>query len=98
MDAIGGAYLLMDKPVHPNASKVLINWLLSRDSQIALQRDGENAGSMDSLRIDIAKADVHPLMRRKDGVKYLEMWNPTWMNMKPVEELINQVMGEGKKN
>ena len=66
--------------------------------QIALQRDAENAGSTDSLRIDIPKTDVHPIMRRKDGVKYLEMWNPNWMNMKPVEELINQVMGEGKKN
>ncbi len=98
LDAIGGAYLLMDKPAHPNAAKILVNWLLSRDGQIALQRDGENAGSMDSLRIDIPKADVHPLMRRKDGVKYLEMWNPNWMNMKPVEELINQVIGEGKKN
>ena len=73
-------------------------WLLSRDGQVALQRDGENAGSTDSLRIDIPKADVNPIMRRKNGVKYLEMWNPNWMNMKPVEELINQVMGEGKKN
>ena len=40
---------------------------------------------------------MNPIMRRKDGVKYLEMWNPNWMNMKPVEELINQVMG-GTKN
>ena len=98
LDAIGGAYLLMDKPAHPNAVKILLNWLLSRDGQIALQRDGENAGSIDSLRIDIPKTDVNPIMRRKDGVKYLEMWNPGWMNMKPVEELIDKVMGEGKKN
>ncbi|MGZ8464362.1 MAG: hypothetical protein ACXW6J_15520 [Candidatus Binatia bacterium] len=47
---------------------------------------------------DIPKADVNPIMRRKDGVKYLEMWNPNWMNMKPVEELINQVMSEDKKD
>jgi hypothetical protein len=98
LDAIGGAYLLMDKPAHPNAAKILVNWLLSRDGQTALQRDGENAGSTDSLRIDIPKADVNPLMRRKDGVKYLEMWNPNWMNMKPVEELINQAVGEGRKS
>jgi iron(III) transport system substrate-binding protein len=98
LDAIGGAYLLMDKPAHPNAAKILLNWLLSREGQIALQRDAENAGAIDSLRIDIAKADVNPLMRRKDGVKYLEMWSPSWMTMKPVEELINQVMGEAKKN
>jgi iron(III) transport system substrate-binding protein len=98
LDAIGGAYLMMDKPAHPNAAKILVNWLLSRDGQIALQRDVENAGAIDSLRIDIPKSDVNPLMRRKEGVKYLEMWNPTWMNMKPVEELIDKVMGEAKKN
>lgn len=98
LDTIGGAYALMDRPAHPNAAKVLVNWLLSREGQIALQRDSENAGSIDSLRIDIPKSDVNPLMRRKDGVKYLEMWNPNWMNIKPVEELINQIMGEGKKN
>ena len=98
LDAIGGAYLLMDKPAHPNAAKILINWLLSREGQIALQRDAENAGSVDSLRIDIPKNDVNPLMRRRDGAKYLEMWNPNWMNMKPVEELINQAIGDGKKS
>ena len=53
---------------------------------------------VDSLRTDILKNDVNPLMRRKDGVKYLEMWNPNWMNMKPVQELIDQVMSEGKKS
>jgi hypothetical protein len=72
--------------------------MLSREGQIALQRDGESAGRTDSLRIDIPKSDVHPMMRRKDGVKYLEMWNPNWMNMKPVEELVSQALSEAKKN
>ncbi len=96
LDAIGGAHALMDKPAHPNAAKILINWLLSRDGQIALQRDREPAGRTDSLRIDIPKSDVHPLMRRRDGVKYLLMWNPDWMDMKPVQNLINQVSGNLK--
>lgn len=96
LDAIGGAYSLMDKPAHPNAAKILLNWLLSRDGQIALQRDSENAGAVDSLRVDNPKTDVNPLMRRKDGVKYLEMWNPSWMNMKPVEELIDKAIGNSK--
>jgi hypothetical protein len=38
------------------------------------------------------------MMRRKDSVQYLEMWNPNWMNMKPVEELVNQALSEAKKN
>jgi ABC-type Fe3+ transport system substrate-binding protein len=98
LDPIGGAYSLMDKPPHPNAAKVLINWLLSREGQIALQKDAESAGRADSLRTDIPKTDVHPMMRRRDGIKYLLMWNPDWMDMKPVQETINQVLGEAKKN
>jgi len=98
LDAIGGAYLLMDKPAHPNAAKILLNWLLSRDGQVALQRVAENAGSIDSLRIDIPKTNVNPLMRRKDGVKYLEMWNPTWLDMKPVQELSDKMIAEAKKS
>jgi len=98
LDPIGGAYSLMDKPPHPNAAKVLINWLLSREGQIALQKDAESAGRADSLRTDIPKTDVHPMMRRRDGIKYLLMWNPDWMEMKPVQETINQVLGEAKKN
>ena len=58
----------------------------------------EAAGLTDSLRIDIPKTDVRPMMRRRDGVKYLEMWNPAWQDMKPVQELINQVLSEGKKS
>jgi hypothetical protein len=76
----------------------MINWLLSRDGQIALQRDHEAAGCTDSLRIDIPKNDVHSMMRRREGVKYLLMWNPDWMEMKPVQELISQVASDGKKN
>jgi iron(III) transport system substrate-binding protein len=98
LDVTGGSYSLMDKPAHPNAAKVLINWLLSREGQIALQRDSEAAGRTDSLRTDIPKGDVHPLMRRKEGVKYLEMWNPTWMDMKPVEDVVRQALSEAKKN
>ena len=36
-------------------------------------------------------------MRRREGVKYLLMWNPEWMDMKPVQDLISQVMGDLKK-
>lgn len=97
LDPVGGAYALMDKPAHPNAAKVLLNWLASRAGQLAVQRDPENAGRTDSLRIDIPKSDVHPVMRRREGTRYLIMWNPDWMDMGPVNALVNQAPGEQKK-
>jgi iron(III) transport system substrate-binding protein len=96
LDPIAGAYALMDKPAHPNAAKVLLNWLLSRDGQIAVQRDPESAGRNDSLRIDIPKTDVHPMMRRRDGTKYIVMWNPDWMDGKPADELVRQTLEQKK--
>ena len=92
LDPVAGAYALMDKPAHPNAAKVLLNWMLSREGQTALQRDPEAAGRNDSLRIDIPKNDVNLLMRRRDGTKYIIMWNPDWMEMKPVDELVKQAL------
>ena len=43
----------MDKPAHPNAAKILINWLLSREGQIALSQ-----GGLMPYRDDIAPSDV----------------------------------------
>ncbi len=97
LDPIGGAVALMDKPAHPNAAKVLVNWLLSREGQIAVQRDPESAGRNDSLRIDIPKTDVHPMMRRREGTKYIVMWSPDWMDMKPVQEIIDHALAQAKK-
>jgi hypothetical protein len=96
LDPISGAYALMDKPAHPNAAKVLLNWLLSREGQIAVQRDPESAGRNDSLRIDIPKTDVQPMMRRRDGTNYIVMWNPDWMEMKPVDDLVKQALEQRK--
>jgi iron(III) transport system substrate-binding protein len=96
LDPIAGAYALMDKPAHPNAAKVLLNWLLSREGQIAVQKDPESAGRNDSLRIDIPKTDVHPMMRRREGANYIVMWNPDWMEMKPVDELVKQALERRK--
>jgi hypothetical protein len=54
-----GGVALFNRPPHPNATKVAINWLLSREGQIAYQRlftNGEEGP--DSLRIDIPKDKV----------------------------------------
>ena len=86
--------VLMDKPAHPNAAKVFINWLLSRDGQIAVQKEGE---TNDSLRLDIPKTDVRPMIRRKDGAKYMVTWKSEWMDAEPMQKVVNQALGESKK-
>lgn len=87
-------FVLMDKPAHPNAAKVFLNWLFSREGQMAVQRDAE---SNDSLRIDIAKSDVAPAVRRREGARYVVTWTPEWMDMEPIGKLVDQVLGEARK-
>ncbi|HEV8342860.1 MAG TPA: extracellular solute-binding protein [Candidatus Binatia bacterium] len=57
---------LVNRAPHPNAAKVLINWLLSREGQTAVQQHLANEGNIrESLREDISK-DVIPLSHRRD--------------------------------
>ncbi len=83
-----GNIALFNRTPHPNAAKVFINWLLSREGQMVSQKvDPEK----DSLRIDIPKEDVLPHVRRKKGVNYTILAGPGFKNMAPINRLVNQV-------
>ena len=67
----GSVVALMNRAPHPNAAKLFVNWLLSKEGQVAFQKmnalDGTGA---DSLRVDIPKDDVPPQYRRREGAQY----------------------------
>jgi len=84
-------FVLPDRPAHPHAAKVLVNWLLSRPGQMAIQSEAE---TNDSLRIDIPKEEVAPVVRRRAGAKYVVTWNPEWMDMEPIRRLVEQLLGK----
>lgn len=93
-----GSVTLVNKAPHPNAAKVFINWLLSRRGQITLQKRLVNGESpADSLRIDIPKDDVPMLVRRMEGVKYLDASNPEWLDMKPILKVMNEALKSAGK-
>jgi iron(III) transport system substrate-binding protein len=94
-----GTLALVNRAPHPNAAKVLINWLLSRNGQIALQKSLINSESPpDSLRIDIPKDDVPYLSRRHDGIKYLDTGRPEWIDMKPIIGIVNDALKSAGKS
>lgn len=82
-----GAVGLVNRAPHGNAAKLLINWLLSREGQIAFQRQATNPNS---LREDIPKDDVAPGYRRVKGVKYMWTTRPDWIDMAPIYRLIRE--------
>jgi iron(III) transport system substrate-binding protein len=57
---------LLNRAPHPNAARVFINWVLSREGQIAWQKYGET----NSLRTDIPKDNLPSWAVPQKGVDY----------------------------
>ena len=89
--AAGGTLGLAARAPHPNAAKVLINWLLSREGQMALQKLGR-PDAHNSRRIDIPKDDVDPTNRLDPGKKYLDLAKPEYQDLTPIFKLIKEVL------
>jgi iron(III) transport system substrate-binding protein len=80
---------------HPNATKVYLNWFLSRDGQTAWQKlTGRN-----SLRTDISKDMIQYREEQvpKEGGKYLLSGLPQYEDVKPLRKLVDDVMAKVKQ-
>ncbi len=93
-----GSLAMPSQPPHPNAARLFANWLLSREGQTALQRAANTpTNSEESLRNDIAKDMVRPDVRRVDGVKYLMAEKPEFMDMAPIQDIVEKALAQSKK-
>jgi iron(III) transport system substrate-binding protein len=92
-----GQVVLMNRAPHPNAAKVFINWLLSREGQIAFQKVlSLPEDPKDSRRVDVPKDHIPLQDRRKDGMKYFDLDDPDTKDIRPVMKLLDEVLA-GKK-
>ena len=89
--AAGGTLALPARAPHPNAAKIFINWLLSREGQSALQKFGR-PDAHNSRRIDIPKDDVDAFNRLEDGKKYFDLAKPEYQDLTPIFKLIKEVL------
>lgn len=70
--------MAVDKPPHPNAQKLFINWALSKDTQTLFIKTGKTS---DSLRMDVPKDAVEPQYRiRPDREYYVGFSDPSFIN------------------
>jgi len=95
-----GTLGLLNKAPHPNAAKLFINWFLSREGQMTLQRSLAMAGDTvpDSLRIDISKDDVTPDNRRQEGIQYLDLdANRDRLDFRPILKLFEEALAKAGK-
>lgn len=79
-----GAVGLLKQVPHPNAAKLAVNWLLSREGQLSFQNNFFNA---DSFRIDIPKDEIPSEFRRKDGIRYFDV-DRLELDPKPIRDLM----------
>ena len=86
----GTVGLMADGP-NPNAAKVFLNWLLSREGQTTMQKAYARAGvgASNSLRTDIPKDVVPTDQRLKEDVDYFEIELAETRDMRPVLEVFD---------
>lgn len=63
-----GGITIFNRPAHPNAAKVFINWLLSKEGQTIFSK----ASGGQSAREDVPTDHLYPEQMRQPGVKYWE--------------------------
>lgn len=96
--AYNGTLSFFNRAPHPNAAKVAINWLLSREGQSTwLDYNHKTVGQYDSLREDISKEKVSDLARRIKGGKYLILKTEWIEEVDTIRELIRKALAEAGK-
>jgi iron(III) transport system substrate-binding protein len=95
-----GGVALINKAPHPNAAKVALNWLLSREGQMLYQRIfTEGNDGPDSLRIDIPKDKVPRGNRRPlaDPNRYTFVDRAEWMDQEPIRKFVREILSQRQK-
>jgi iron(III) transport system substrate-binding protein len=93
LSSSGGTLSLLQNAPHPNAAKVFVNWLLSRDGQILVQkgRKGRPRTGSNSLRIDIPKSEIPEEIQRRDGAEYFDADDDRQADRRPADKLFNEI-------
>jgi ABC-type uncharacterized transport system YnjBCD substrate-binding protein len=96
--AYNGTLSYFNRAPHPNAAKVAINWLLSREGQATwLDANQKSGGLYDSLREDISKEKVSQRARRVKGAKFLWL-EPAWIDeLDGIRDLIKKALAGAAK-
>lgn len=94
-DIMGGGsccLAVMSKAPHPNATKLFVNWVLSKEGQSAWQKYTE----VNSLRVDISKSDLPPDDVPQKDVRYF-MLNSAKYNDQAGRKALHRIVDEALK-
>ena len=96
--AYNGTLSFFNRAPHPNAAKVAVNWLLSREGQATwLDYNEKTGGLYDSLREDISKEKVSDRAQRVKGAKFLWL-EPDWiLELEAIRDIIKKGLASAGK-
>jgi ABC-type glycerol-3-phosphate transport system substrate-binding protein len=83
---------VINRAPHPNATKLFVNWVLSREGQTAWQKYTE----VNSLRMDIPKTDLPPDDVPQKGVNYF-MLNSSRYNGQAGRKALRKIVEDALK-
>lgn len=95
-----GALVMPKSAPHSNAAKVFVNWFLSREGQLTLQKALTSAHeeAPDSLRIDIPKDDIPVVNRRQENIEYMDLDSrEEWMRRDGYLKLVKSAIAKNPK-
>jgi ABC-type Fe3+ transport system substrate-binding protein len=91
MRATQGSLSIMSQLPHPHATKVFVNWLLSREGQIHYQRHFLRIDPVFSLREDVPPDPTVEPYRPKPGDKFMSVYRPEFRDLQGAFKAIDEV-------
>lgn len=90
-----GNIALFNKAPHPQAARLYLNWLFSRDGQIQWQK----ATDANSLRTDISKEAISHWQSvvPKEGVEYILTSLPQYSDVAPIVKVVDEALARKEK-
>lgn len=92
-----GSLAVLNRAPHPNAAKVFINWLLSREGQTLFQKVITIPGdARNSRRIDVPKDHIQADEQRHDKMIYFDTDDPDTKDLNPAMKLLDEILAAKK--
>jgi len=92
MRATQGSLSIMSQLPHPHATKVFVNWLLSREGQTHYQKQFLRIDPVFSLREDVPVDPAVGPYRPKPGDKFMSVYRPEFRELQGAFKLIDEAL------
>jgi iron(III) transport system substrate-binding protein len=92
MRATQGSLSVLSQPPHPDATKVLVNWLLSKDGQTHYQKQFLRIDPIFSLREDVAADPTFDSYKPKPSDKFMSVYRPEFRDLEPAFKVIDEAL------